>query len=184
MDYRTVAPAHQVYRFCPLCAASLRDERDTVNGRIRPTCEGCGWTYYPTNPSGVLVVVEADSGIVLVHPPGGPPDAPASLPGDLVEYAETPEAAAVRVVSEQTGLEVELADELTRFLQEGTPFGPVLMFGFVARVVGGALRADGHEGPAAIYPLSTMPAIIPVRVANQRVLADYLKRIGRDAPAS
>ena len=174
LDYRTVAPDHVVYNHCPRCAGSLRDHTDAINSRIRPVCEKCGWAYYPTNPIGVLVVVEVGSGIVLVHPPSGTPEAPASLPGGLVEYAEAPEAAAVRLVREQTGLEIEVAEELTRFLQHGTPFGPVLDFGFAARAVGGELRLDGAEGPAAVYPLDAMATLIPIRVANQRVLDLYI----------
>lgn len=173
-DYRRFAPASQIYRHCPLCAASLHDERDPVNARVRPTCVACGWIYTPVNPQGALTVVEVDAGIVLVLPPGAPAAAPASLPSGLVEYGETPEAAALRLTFEQTGLQVEIVRELVRFLQEGTPFGPVLDFGFVARPIGGALRSDGPEGPAGIYPLHALPAIIPIRAANQRVLGAYL----------
>ncbi len=129
-------------------------------------------------PSGALAVVEADHGIVLVHPPGGPPEAPASLPSGFIEDGETPEVGAVRLVREQTGLEVELVAELTRFLQEGTPIGTVQMFGYVARVSGGTLVKDGPEGPAVVYPLDALPAIIPVRAANRRVLATYLEGRG------
>jgi NAD+ diphosphatase len=175
-DYREIAPAFAIYRYCPLCASSLQDERDPLNGRLLPTCGTCGWTYHPTNHAIALAVVEADGGLVFVHPQGAPSEAPASLPGDLVEYGETPEGAAVRVVLEQTGLEVELLAELTRFLQEGTPNGPVLMFGFRARAVGGSLRLDGKEGPAVVYAHGSLPAIVPVRVANRRVLAAYLDR--------
>jgi ADP-ribose pyrophosphatase YjhB (NUDIX family) len=176
LDYRTVAPDRAIYIHCPRCAGSLRHEHDASNARIRPVCESCGWTYYPTNPIGALVVVEFGSGIVLVHPPTGSPEAPASLPGGLVEYAETPEAAAIRLAHEQTGLEVEVVEELARFLQQGTPFGPVLNFGFVARAVGGKLRMDGDEGPAVGYSLENMPAIIPIRAANQRVLDSYVAK--------
>ena len=179
IDYRIAAPNNAIFRYCPLCATALRDERDTVNGRTRPTCPSCGWVYYPRSPMGALAVVEAQAGIVLVHPPGGPAEAPASLPSGTLEYGETPEDGAVRVVLEQTGLEVELVTELTRFLQEGTPFGPALMFGFLARAVGGDLRTDGREGPAAVYALDSMPAIIPIRAANQRVLDAYLGRQGQ-----
>ena len=51
---------------------------------------------------------------------------------------------------------------------------PVLDFGFAARAVGGELRLDGAEGPAAVYPLDDMAALIPIRVANQRVLDLYI----------
>jgi ADP-ribose pyrophosphatase YjhB (NUDIX family) len=124
-------------------------------------------------PRLALVVLEADGGIVLTHPHGGTPEAPASLPSGNVLEDETPEQAAVRLALEQTGLEIELVRELTRFLQEGTPFGTAEMFGFVARAVGGELR-EGDEGPPRVYPVDGLPAIIPVRAANKRVLAVYL----------
>ena len=126
-------------------------------------------------PQLALVVLETDGGIVLTHPPGGPPEAPASLPSGNVLEGETTEQAAVRLAREQTGLEISLVGELTRFLQEGTPFGTAEMIGFVARAVGGELR-EGDEGPPIVYPLDELPAIIPIRVANQRVLAAYLAR--------
>jgi ADP-ribose pyrophosphatase YjhB (NUDIX family) len=126
-------------------------------------------------PQLALVVLETEGGIVLTHPPGGPPEAPASLPSGNVLAGETPEQAAVRLALEQTGLEISLVGELTQFLQEGTPFGTAEMFGFVARAVGGELK-EGDEGPPVVYPLDGLPEIIPVRVANQRVLAAYLER--------
>ncbi|WP_169313904.1 NUDIX hydrolase [Stackebrandtia nassauensis] len=152
----------------------MRDYRDPVNGQLRPTCVGCGWVYYPCNPLAAIAVVETDEGIVMTHPAGGMPQAPASLPGDYIEYGETPESCLARAVWEQTGFEVETVAELVRFLQLGTSFGPALMFGFRVRVVGGRLRTDGPEGPAAVYPLNEMPALIPVRQANRRVMDAYL----------
>ncbi len=122
-----------------------------------------------------LVVVESGPGIVLIHPPGGPADAPASLPSGIVLDGETPEEGAVRLVREQTGLDVEITERLVDFEQEGTPYGTAAMTGFVARVESGELR-EGDEGPPVVYALDDLPAIIPVRVANQRVLAAYLAR--------
>ena len=120
-----------------------------------------------------LVVVESGPGIVLIHPPGGPAEAPASLPSGVVLDWETPEEGALRLVHEQTGLHVAITERLVDFEQEGTPYGTAAMTGFVARVVAGDLQ-EGDEGAAAVYPLDELPAIIPVRVANQRVLATYL----------
>ena len=120
-----------------------------------------------------LVVVETDQGVVFTHPPGGPPDAPASLPSGLVLDGETPEEGAVRLVREQTGLHVAITERLIEFEQEGTPFGTAAMTGYVARVEGGDLT-EGDEGPPVVYPIEDLPAIIPVRVANKRVLDAYL----------
>jgi ADP-ribose pyrophosphatase YjhB (NUDIX family) len=122
-----------------------------------------------------LVVVESGLGIVFIHPPGGPADAPASLPSGVVFDGETPEQGAVRLVREQTGLDVVITERLVDFEQEGTPYGTAAMTGFVARVEGGELR-EGDEGPPAVYALDDLPAIIPQRAANQRVLDVYLSR--------
>jgi hypothetical protein len=50
--------------------------------------------------------------------------------------------------------------------------------GYVARVTGGALLDDGPEGPARAYPLDALPALMPIRVANQRALDAYLEQRG------
>lgn len=123
---------------------------------------------------GVLVVIEHEPGIVLVLPPGGPSEAPASLPGGLVEDGESTEDAARRIARELTGLEIHLDRQITRFVQRGTPFGTVDDVVFLARSVGGSLSSDGPEGQALAFRTDDMPRIMPVRVANQRALDAYL----------
>ena len=75
---------------------------------------------------------------------------------------------------EQTGLDVVIVRDLGTFIQEGTPAGTIPMYAFVARVASGNLRSDGPEGPARAYAIDALPAIVPIRVANQRALAAYL----------
>lgn len=130
---------------------------------------------------GALVVVETDDGqIVFIHPPGGPVGATASLPSDPCNPGETPGDAAVRIVREATGLDVRVVREFVTFIQEGTPTGVMCAHGYVARVVGGSLVSDGPTGPAVAYPVTALPAIIPIRVANQRALAAYLQQRSGD----
>ena len=127
---------------------------------------------------GALVVVETGNDeIVLIHPPGGSPEAPASLPSNPCDPAERPEDAAVRMVREMTGLETIIVREFVTFIQEGTPTGTMCAHGYVARVTGGAL-ADGPEGTARAYARDALPSIMPIRVANQRVLDAYLEQCG------
>jgi ADP-ribose pyrophosphatase YjhB (NUDIX family) len=129
----------------------------------------------PFDYHGALVVVETDTDeIVLIHPPGGPAAAPASLPSNPRHPREEPEYAAVRIVRELTGLEVGVIREFADFIQEGTPTGTMLAHCFVAKITGGALVEDGPEGPARSYPLKALPAIMPIRVANQQALHAYL----------
>jgi 8-oxo-dGTP diphosphatase len=129
---------------------------------------------------GALVVVETDAGeIVFIHPRGGSPEAPASLPSNPCEPGETPEAAAIRMVREMTGLDVAIVREFVTFIQPGTPTGTMNAHGYIARVTGGALIENGPEGPARAYPLDALPRIIPIRVANQRTLDAYLAQSAR-----
>jgi ADP-ribose pyrophosphatase YjhB (NUDIX family) len=132
---------------------------------------------------GALVAVETDAGeLVLIHPPGGPPEAPASLPSNPCDPGETPEDAAVRMVREMTGLDVTIVREYDTFIQEGTPTGTMLAHCYIARVTGGSLIHDGPGGPARAYPLDALPAIMPIRVANQRALDAYLEQRGPASP--
>jgi ADP-ribose pyrophosphatase YjhB (NUDIX family) len=131
---------------------------------------------------GALVVVETSRDeIVLIHPPGGTPDAPGSLPSDPCGPGESPEAAAVRIVRDKTGLEVAIVREFTTFIQEGTPTGTMCAHGYVARVIGGTLLDQGPEGPTRAYAIAELPQLMPIRVANGRTLDAYLQqRAGRD----
>ena len=129
---------------------------------------------------GALVVIETGAGeIVFIHPPGGTPEAPASLPSNPCEPGEPPEVGAVRMAREMTGLDVAIVGEFITFIQQGTPTGTMCAHGYRARVVGGALFDAGPEGPVRTYPIDALPAIIPIRVANQRVLDAYLDQRGR-----
>lgn len=124
---------------------------------------------------GALVVIETHTGeIVFIHPPGAPAEAPASLPGNPCTPGEAPADGAVRMAREMTGLEVEIVREFVTFIQPGTPTGTMCAHGYLARVTGGSMLAEGPEGPVRAYPLGALPAIMPVRVANQRVLSAYL----------
>jgi ADP-ribose pyrophosphatase YjhB (NUDIX family) len=139
----------------------------------------------PFDYHGALIVVETQAGeIVFIHPPGGPAEAPASLPSNPCNPGEAPEDAAVRMVREMTGLDIEVLREFVTFIQEGTPTGTMCAHGYAARVTGGTLTSDGPEGPARAYPLDALPAIMPIRVANQRTLDAYLRQRGAAGAAS
>jgi ADP-ribose pyrophosphatase YjhB (NUDIX family) len=131
----------------------------------------------PFDYHGALVVIETDAGgIVFIHPAGGTDAAPASLPSNPCAPGESPEVGAVRMAREMTGLDVVLVRELITFIQRGTPTGTMCAHGYLARVTGGSLRDPGPEGPVRAYPIDALPAIIPIRVANQRVLDAYLEQ--------
>ena len=80
-------------------------------------CEGTAFDYH-----GALVVVETERDkIVLIHPLGGSPEAPASLPSDPCQPGEEPTAAAVRILLEKTGLDVLVVREFVTLYPRRNP---------------------------------------------------------------
>jgi ADP-ribose pyrophosphatase YjhB (NUDIX family) len=125
---------------------------------------------------GALIVIETElEEVVFIHPPGAPAEAPASLPSNPCEPGEEPTVAAVRMAREMTGFEVEVIEELVTFIQPGTPTGTMCAHGYLGRPTGGLMLEEGPEGPVKSYPLGALPQIVPIRLANQRVLAAYLE---------
>jgi ADP-ribose pyrophosphatase YjhB (NUDIX family) len=126
---------------------------------------------------GSLVVIETDEReIVFIHPSGGTPEAPGSLPSDPCAPGEAPEDGAIRMAREMTGLEVAIVREISTFIQAGTPTGTMRAHVYLARVTGGAMLDVGPEGRVRAYPVDALPAIIPIRVANRRALDAYLEQ--------
>ena len=172
LDYAPFTPSHLRYRYCPMCTNALGNTWD-ADGLFRASCSRCGWTYYPPNLYGAVVVITVPGGVVFLFPPGEPAESPAALPAGIAEFGEAPEETAVREAREETGLEVEIVRELGRMFHRESPFGPMLNFFFEARMVGGTLR-DGLEGPVRVYAEGTFPTISPNRGGSRLALAAYL----------
>lgn len=172
-------PEHLRYRYCPLCKGDLTGSLDE-EGIARARCSLCGWTHYPCNVQLVNLVITTSEGLVFLFPADAPPDAPAALPGGVVEYGETPEQAAIREAREETGLEVDVARCLARVFYPDFPFGPSLAFMFEARMIGGTLR-DGLEGRVGIFKEGEFPAIAARRKGSRRALATYLAITSQEA---
>jgi 8-oxo-dGTP pyrophosphatase MutT (NUDIX family) len=173
LTYAPFTQPHLQYRYCPMCTGKLADSWD-ADGLFRPTCADCGWVYYPPNILGVAVVVTTSEGIVFLLPPGEPADTPAALPAGCVEFGETLEDAARREAREETGLEVEIVRELPgRIFRRDLGVGPMLQFGFEARMVGGQFH-DSVEGRVAVYREGAYPAISPRRAGSLFAWAAYL----------
>lgn len=128
-------PSGTPYRFCPLCAASLRPG-DPVGPRA--ICPSCGWVHY-RNPSSGVVALITDGDRVLLGRRGPDSFAPGlwCLPGGFIEFEEDFLAAAVREVREETGLLVEVKAILNVTSNFLSPALHTLAIVVHARVVGG-----------------------------------------------
>ena len=135
-------------RFCPQCAEPL----------AAPTgCRRCGWIHY-VDPKVAVVVLALDEQdrLLYVRRNHEPAMYQWAWPSGFVDAGERVEDAAVREVREETGVEVEIEELLGVWSATGDQ---VVLIGFRARAVGGALR-PGSEALAAAW--------VPLRSARQR----------------
>ncbi|MEZ4662744.1 MAG: NUDIX domain-containing protein [Caldilineaceae bacterium] len=165
-----ILPTHAL-QYCPMCRAALVRKVLFDDGIPRVTCVECGWIQLITNATGVVVVAHGDAGVVAIRPPN---ETGIAFPAGLIEYGETPEAAAVREVKEETGLTVKLIQSLGWFFEPYPDWpGPMIYFVYEAHITGGGLR-HSDEGRAQFYPLAELPAIATGRKGSQMALKMFL----------
>ncbi len=91
------------YRYCPRCAAALRQEQRF--GKLRPVCPDCGWVYFADPKVAVAALVEAASQVLLVRRLNEPYQGCWTLPAGFVDAGEDPAEAVVRELFEETGMQ-------------------------------------------------------------------------------
>ena len=95
------------FRHCPRCASPLVDR--AAGGRVRKACpsEGCAFVHW-NNPTPVVAAILEHDGMVLLARGRGWPAGMFGLVTGFLEADETPEAAVLREVREETGLTGEM----------------------------------------------------------------------------
>jgi ADP-ribose pyrophosphatase YjhB (NUDIX family) len=144
------------YEFCPHCTTRLVDQ--TVAGRLRKSCPGCGWVHFRDPAVGVAGVVMDEGRLLLVK--RGPEASRSGLwciPCGYLDYGEEVRAGAAREVLEETGLEVEPGRVLWVASNFHDPAKLTVGIWFDATIVGGELRAGDDAVEAGFFPLDDLP---------------------------
>jgi NAD+ diphosphatase len=124
-------------RFCGSCGAPT--EESATERAMR--CPKCGTLFYPTaNPAVIVAVTRGDS-LLLAHNHNFRPGL-FSLIAGFVDPGETLEAAVVREVREEVGIEI---CNVRYVRSQPWPFPNSLMAGFCADYRSGELAPDGVE---------------------------------------
>lgn len=163
------------FTFCPKCAARL--EPHDHHGRRLPTCPSCAFTFHNNSAPCVGVFVMRDRAVLLVKRAVEPFLGWWDVPGGFLESGEHPEEGVKRELQEETGL-IVAPTELLGFWPDvyGPEEEPTLNIGYVARIVGGEMRAGDDASELAWFPLEALPEQIAFKWEREalEILAERL----------
>ncbi len=131
----------QRFFFCPKCGSPL--QLNSVHGRQRLQCVGCGYVLYENPVVGVAVILVDDTGRVLLGRRSENSTYPGTwcIPCGYVEYDEEVRAAAAREFFEETGLHVSLHEVVTVLSNFHNPETHTVGIWFRGERIGGNLQA-------------------------------------------
>jgi len=162
-------------RFCLRCGRRLRTVRE--DGRRRPRCPRCGWTFY-ANPAPAAVALVIDRGRVLLARRARDPYAGTwDLPGGFLEQDEIPLGGLRRELREEIGVGIRRAS-FVGFASDRYGPGGVAVLAIVYRVTPTTRRVRAQDDVAEVRWFR--PREIPYReiafVGVRRLLRDYFSR--------
>ncbi len=160
------------YSYCPLCATPL--EAAEVAGRARPHCPACGFVQFLDPKVVVVVVVEHGGRILLGRRDMEPARGQWGFIGGYVDRGEPVEAAAVREVREETGLDVALTGLLGVFSR---PDEAHVVIAYRATVRGGVTGLAAQVGEVAELAFVAPDALPPLAFPNDRAIWDAWQRV-------
>ena len=142
------------FNFCQRCGERLSERR--IEGRMRPHCPACGYVVFlDPKVAAVALVVDGD-GLVMVKRGVEPQYGKWAFPSGYVDRGEVVEAAAVREVKEETGLDVALDRLIGVYSLEGNP---VVLVVYSAHITGGVVAA-GHDAlDVRTFALAELPPL-------------------------
>jgi 8-oxo-dGTP diphosphatase len=164
------------YRFCPRCAGRLETRTLKDGDPERLVCEACGFVFYLGPKLVVGAIFELDGGVVLIQRSIEPGYGKWTFPGGFVERGEVAEAAAVREVLEESGIEIEVTGIVGLYTYSGQI--PAIAV-FSGRVTGGEPTPLDETMAVRSFARDELPWSEMAFPSTEQALKDYL-RIPRD----
>lgn len=160
-------------RFCLACGERLSATR--VDGRRRPRCGRCGWTFFG-NPVPAAVAVIVHRGRVLLGRRARPPYAGTwDLPGGFLEAGEQPADCLARELREELGLGPRRAHLIGFATDRYGPKGfPVLTVVYRVTLRRGRIRPADDVSEVRWFPRRAIPYREIAFPAMRRLLRAYL----------
>ncbi|MCF7858077.1 MAG: NUDIX hydrolase [Candidatus Cloacimonetes bacterium] len=145
--------------YCVECGSKLELVTDQ-EGRVRPKCKNCGWTFYKNPiPASACVIMNDKQEIVIVKRKFAPNAGEWALPSGYVEIDQTPEECAISEMKEETGLTGEAVIQLGYHTDKSPIYEKVISFGFLMKIKGGKLLAGDDAAEACFVTFDDLPEI-------------------------
>ena len=129
-------------------------------------------TATPRNPVPTVdIIIEVQGGIVLIERKNEPLGW--ALPGGFADYGESFEQAAIREAKEETGLDIQLLEQLHTYSNPGRdPRMHTAPTVFIARATGTPVAGD-DAGRVKVFSTDRIPLLV---FDHNVIVDDYLKR--------
>jgi 8-oxo-dGTP diphosphatase len=159
------------YRFCPRCGGDLDLRTLKASEPQRLVCRACGFVFFLDPKVATGVIFPLSGGIVLVQRAIEPRSGKWVFPGGYVDRGEPLEAAALREVKEESGLDVRLTRLLGAY---SYPSNAVILIVYVGEVTGGCLQTDDENRDIRPFAPTEIPWEELAFPSTSRALRDYL----------
>jgi ADP-ribose pyrophosphatase YjhB (NUDIX family) len=163
------------FSFCPVCGAKLESRTLKDKEPIRLICSACKFVYYLDPKVAVCSIVEWGDCIVLTKRAMNPQKGKWVLPGGYVDRGESVEAAALREIEEECGIQTRLTGLHGLYSYTGNL---VVLVVYRALYVSGELSARDETLEAKLFLPSQIPWDELAFVSTRDSLRDYCELKG------
>ena len=158
--------------YCPCCGHALVDK--FLFGRVRRKCPDCGFVFFRDPKVAAGVLAEQDGKVLLVKRLYEPRQGDWALPAGFVEIDEGPVQAALRELTEETGLIGRIRGIVGTYHIRSDPRGPIVTILYHAQIVGGEMQAGDDAEEVRFFTPEELPRNLAF-ASTRQVLHRWLR---------
>jgi ADP-ribose pyrophosphatase YjhB (NUDIX family) len=156
--------------YCPYCSKPLEIRPEGES--LRDYCSVCEKFFYDNPLPVASVIVSKDRDILLVRRKYDPEKGKWCLPSGFAETGESIEAAALRELTEETGIHGMITDLVDVASGYSKTYGDLIFITFEAEQVGGSIVAGDDASEVRFFPFHEMPPL--AFQSNTKAVSAYL----------
>lgn len=146
----------RIANFCPGCGSKL--VLQYRNGRERPICPDCDYTFYFDPKVAVLALVIHEDKVLLIKRAIDPGAGKWACPAGFVEYDEDPADAVLRELEEETGLRGRITSLLEVFPRKDKGLADIVI-AYTVEITGGVLVPADDASDAGWFTRDNLPEL-------------------------